>query len=223
PRRTVHYWIRQNSWDIQKENAAHMPALIVENCYHVIARYTEQLMSGDRAETPVTYKEADTLYKLAMTLNKLKGRISLNESMQVMGNFMESVEKIAPTMTDCILPFADQFIAENAIAARKARQAKPSEVLLFRPTNTEKQQDLDDIAAWQQENKMPEDADEKPTASVADMRRRSNFRSPGDAHAAALHHRQAKPTYEQFIADMQKQDETLKHLFPLNTKHTRAA
>jgi transposase-like protein len=88
PRRTLHYWIREKNWDRIKRSAAQMPSLLAENIYHIIARFTQQLLGEDRINRPITRHEADTLHKLVLTISKLKARTTLNESMEMFGTFM---------------------------------------------------------------------------------------------------------------------------------------
>lgn len=52
PRRTLHYWIREKNWDRIKRSAAHMPSLIAENVYHIMSRFTQQLLGEDRIAAP---------------------------------------------------------------------------------------------------------------------------------------------------------------------------
>lgn len=117
PRRTLHYWIRENNWDRQRECAGAMPSFIAENCYRILSRFTEQLLSEERADTPITYKEANTLHKLTLTIGKLRTRSTLNESMELFGHFMDSVQARSPQMAQAIMPFVDEFIAHSTVTA----------------------------------------------------------------------------------------------------------
>ncbi len=56
PRRTLHYWIREKNWDRIKRSAAHMPFLLAENVYHIISRFTQQLLGEDCVARPITHK-----------------------------------------------------------------------------------------------------------------------------------------------------------------------
>ena len=97
PRRTLHYWIREKNWDRIKRSAAQMPSLLAENIYHIIARFTQQLLGEDRINRPITRHEADTLHKLVLTISKLKARTTLNESMEMFGTFNRQVCCTLPT------------------------------------------------------------------------------------------------------------------------------
>jgi Putative ATPase subunit of terminase (gpP-like) len=114
PRRTLHYWIRKNNWDRMKQCSAHMPSLIAERCYHIMARFSEQLLSETRITSPITHKEADTLHKLTITISKLKSRSTLNESMEMMGFLMDSVSRKDPKLAEQLMPYIDEYITTRA-------------------------------------------------------------------------------------------------------------
>src|SRR6185312_8425079 len=105
-----HHWIRENNWEHQKLCAAHMPVMITENCYHILAAYTEQLLSPERNGAPITHREANTLYKLTNTVSKLQSRATLNENMETFGNFMDTVSVQSPEMAEAIAPFVNGYI-----------------------------------------------------------------------------------------------------------------
>ena len=86
-RSSLHHWIRLNNWERLKKNADHMPSSLAENCYHVFGDLTDSLLSHERIGYPVTAQEANTMYKLVLTINKLKTRNTLNESMEMFGNY----------------------------------------------------------------------------------------------------------------------------------------
>ncbi len=171
PRRTLHYWIREKNWDRIKRSAAQMPSLLAENIYHIIARFTQQLLGEDRINRPITHKEADTLHKLTITVGKLKNRNTLNESMEMFGMFMESVNSKSPEMAQQLIPFVDDYIADRA--ATNIRQFRPDNmndlglIPKQEPDLTEEQLDMQDIMAWTEEANTISSADvptkEEPT------------------------------------------------------------
>ena len=158
PRRTLHYWIREKNWDRIKRSAAQMPSLLAENIYHIIARFTQQLLGEDRINRPITHKEADTLHKLTLTVGKLKTRNTLNESMEMFGMFMESVNSKSPEMAQQLVPFVDDYIAGRA--ATNIQQFRPDNMndLGLIPKQeanlTEEQLDMQDIMAWTEEGEI---------------------------------------------------------------------
>jgi len=161
PRRALHYWIREKNWDRIKRSAAQMPSLLAENVYHIIARFTQQLLGEDRINRPITHKEADTLHKLTLTIGKLKTRNTLNESMEMFGLFMESVNQKSPEMAQQLVPFVDDYIAGRA--ATNIQQFRPDNMndLGLIPKQeanlTEEQLDMQDIMAWTEADNPPVD------------------------------------------------------------------
>jgi len=118
-RRSLHYWIKDGAWDRLKLNAVHMPAMLAENCYHLIGHYTKYLLSERRIVTPVSFKEAETLHRLVLTVNKLKNRSTINESMEMFAFFMEGLNKKAPKLAEEIMPHVEDYIAKRASVTHK--------------------------------------------------------------------------------------------------------
>ena len=140
-----------------------MPSLLAENIYHIIARFTQQLLGEDRINRPITRHEADTLHKLVLTIGKLKARTTLNESLEMFGTFMETVNHRSPEMAQQITPFVDDYIA--ARAATNIRELRPDNMndLGLIPKQeailTEEQLDMQDIMEWTEAGNMPIDID----------------------------------------------------------------
>ncbi len=157
PRRTLHYWIKEKNWDRLKNSAAHMPSLLAENCYHIIARFSEQLLSEDRIMRPITHQEADTLHKLALTVNKLKNRNTINESMEMFGYFIESVNRKSPELAKELVPFMDDYMSSRA--AIDASQFRPDHfndmglIPVQKEDTEEKKLDFQDVMEWTEAGK----------------------------------------------------------------------
>jgi hypothetical protein len=168
PRRTLHYWIKEKNWDRIKKSATHMPSLIAENCYLIMARFSQQILSEDRIMRPITHKEADTLHKLTLTIGKLKNRSTLNESMEMFGVFMDNVSKKAPDLAEEITPFVDEYISSRA--AINVHQFKPDNMNdnglypIEKENTRELQLDLQDIMEWDMA------ANNTPTANIEQLR-----------------------------------------------------
>jgi Putative ATPase subunit of terminase (gpP-like) len=152
PRRTLHYWVRQNNWQRIKESAAHMPSILADRCYHIFARFSEQLLSEDRIMRPVTHKEADTLHKLTLTIGKLKNRSTVNESMEMFGVLMDNINRKAPDLAERLVPFIDEYIAQRAsidVSMFRAPDLDDMGLIPHKEADiTEQQQDLADIMDW---------------------------------------------------------------------------
>ena len=152
PRSTLHYWIRKNNWDRIRQSAAVMPTLIAENCHLMIARLSENVLSEDRMTKPCTSLEANTMYKLALTAGKMKTRATIGENLEMLGFFMDFVNKQSPEMATAILPFVENYVASRA--AININQLTPdhfNELGLIPRTekdNTETKLDLQDIMEW---------------------------------------------------------------------------
>ena len=208
PRRTLHHWIKENHWERQKQSAACMPVMLTENCYHIISRLQQHLLSDDRATTPITHREADTLHKLVITIGKMKTRATLSESMEMMAGFMDRVNGRSPEMAQAILPFVEDYIssrsAEGAPQATPARSTGPSQAELDR----EALLDLEDMKAWAAQSNMPESG---PSVAANPGPSPQTPHIPDVDYAAR---RQSPPDYRALIADLLNQDKDKKHLFP---------
>src|SRR4051812_23182116 len=97
-RRSLHYWIKQNNWERIKQNAQHIPSMLAENCYRLIGGLTEEILSPDRAGKPVTSQEASAIYKLTLTINKLKNRGTVNEHIELFGWFLDDIAARDPKL-----------------------------------------------------------------------------------------------------------------------------
>ena len=143
PRRTLHHWIRQNNWDRQKQSSGLMPSLLAESTYHVIDRFTQQLL---KAET-ITHKDAEALHKFTITVNKLKKGATLNEGMEIFGCFMDEVNQKNPTIAQLVAPFVSDFVASHSTT--NLGMFKPVQETQL-PEDVLREQELDqqDIEAW---------------------------------------------------------------------------
>jgi len=150
-RSTLHCWVRENNWEHLKRAGAAMPSLIAGNCYQIMAQLTEHILSDERKNKPVTREEVESMYKLTLTINKLKARIALNESMETFTGFTEHLRTMSPELADGIEPFISSYIATCA-AARTAGM-KPKKAGNTAPASAEQDQveamlDAEDLAAW---------------------------------------------------------------------------
>ena len=113
-RRSLTYWIKEGNWSRLKDSATHLPSLLAENCYHIIGHLTESFLSERRLTNPVTHKEVDSLYRLALTVDKLKNRSTINESMEMFGFFIDGLRKKNAQLAADIMPYIDEYISARA-------------------------------------------------------------------------------------------------------------
>ena len=206
PRRTLHHWIKENNWEIQKLCGDYMPVRITENCYHVMANLTEHLLSDDRKAQPVTHREAETLHKMIMVIGKLKARATLCENLEMMAGFMDHVGHRSPEAAPLILPFVEDYVASRtAISALpatafQAPRNTPSSAELER----ERQLDLQDIATWE--------AEKKQAASTPATTATAEPRIPIRDEATQKRNT-GTPSYEDFREDLRRANEDRQHLY----------
>lgn len=113
-RRTISTWVLQENWNRLRNAAHHLPSILAENCYHIIGHLTEHYLSESRLTRPVTHLEADTLYKLASTINKMGKRTALNESMEIVTGLLHFIQQQSPKLARQLSPHIRQYLASRA-------------------------------------------------------------------------------------------------------------
>ena len=113
-RRSLSYWVREGDWDRLKKSAEHLPAILVENCYHIFGNLTERYLSERRVTDPVKPVEIDALYKLTRTIKNLKSRAALNESIELCGHFMDMLHAKNPELAQAVIPYLDEYMTSRA-------------------------------------------------------------------------------------------------------------
>ena len=160
-RRAIHYWAHDNQWDQIKKSAAHMPSLLAGNCYFIMAKMQQDILSEERREKAPTCEEVNALYKLTLTIGKLQKRSTLNETLEMSTHFMEFVNDQSPEAADLIKPFIVDYITSRAkIQPLQFTPPKRTEEELTRLKEQAAQEahlDLEDIAHWSQ-NPVPSSA-----------------------------------------------------------------
>lgn len=114
PRRTLHFWIKKNNWDRLKNSAEHMPSLMVENCYHILGNYTRNILDADKYDESLSRDHADIMYKITATIQKLKNRSSLNDSMEMFALFQDGLSKENPELATALIPYIERYIAKRS-------------------------------------------------------------------------------------------------------------
>ena len=146
-RRTMYNWVHENNWEQLKKASAAMPSLIAGNCYQAMARLTEHVLSPERADKPITRDEVNSLYKLTLTVNKLKAKGIVSEIVETLTWFLDSVREESPEMAEKMMPFVRNFVSSRSLAdlgysmPPKAKGKTAQEA-------REAQLDLEDMEAW---------------------------------------------------------------------------
>ena len=158
-RSTLHYWIKQNSWERLKKSAAMMPSIIAEKCYMIMDNFTDSLLSEFRIKRPITSQEVDILHKLTLTIKKLKHRSTINENMEMFAYFMESINKKSPELALQVQPFVDEYITSQASVYTEV--LKPEYFNQFglipqqEPDREEIKADAQDLWHWNEDKDAP--------------------------------------------------------------------
>ena len=152
-RRTLHNWVRENNWEYLKRSGNAMPSLIAANCYQAMAQLSEHILSPERAGKPITREEVDSLYKLTLTINKLKARSILTESMETFTGFLESMRNKSPELADSIGPLISRYVSSGAAANiyQLKRDASRTAPASHEDNIREAQLDKEDLRAWAEE------------------------------------------------------------------------
>ena len=200
-RRSLHYWIRQNNWEQLRKNAAVMPSFLAENCYQVLGGITTHLLSANRIGHPATPAEVNSIYKLTMAITKLKNSCTLNESMEVLGQFTDALNDKDPMLAAQVQPHMEEYIKgraakgnrqyrESGIASAKQHTPADSGVM-----DEEQRLDIEDFAAWSVRESglapngqkassnapVPESPQKPPQKSIRDMLRGTATTGPSKA------------------------------------------
>ena len=132
-----------------------IPSFIAENCYMVLGNLTGQLLSADRLGQPATIQEVNAIYKLTLTINKLKAKATLNESMETLAWFTESVQSKDPELAQKLQPHLEEYIAARASKGTNQYWKSKLSAVEKNTINSEAQErenelDMEDLKAWAQ-------------------------------------------------------------------------
>ena len=133
-RKTILYWSKQHDWDKLRLSARTMPSLVAERRHDVIDQCLNNFLAegSNTPANPLQLKDAQTLHLLATTIKKLKTRTTINESMEMFGNFIDSLDRRNPTLAQQIKPEIEEYITlrneveGNNDLAHDLRKANPS-------------------------------------------------------------------------------------------------
>ena len=175
-RSTLHHWVRDYNWDHIKQSAAAIPTQLAENCYFIMAKMQEEILSESRNGKPATFLEVNSLYKLTLTIGKLQKRCPLNETLEMGAHFMEFVDQRSPEAADFIKPYIDSYILARAAEPKQSTPVKKATAPTT-PTeqdDTEARLDLEDLSYW------AENPSEVPIAKVAENKATAQQSSNND-------------------------------------------
>jgi hypothetical protein len=113
-RHTLSIWVREGDWDRLKNAGNNLPSILAEKVYLIIGHLTDYHLSERRMTDPISHKQADTLYKLALTVAKLRTRSALNESMEMMGHLLQRIQKKDADLATSLAPHIDEYLSEKA-------------------------------------------------------------------------------------------------------------
>lgn len=152
-RTSLHAWVREQEWDRLKKSAQHMPALVAENCYLIMAKLQESMLSELRFMKPPTPDEINMLSKLTLSIRRLTKRSALNESMELNNHLMEYVNREHPEMSEAIQPIINGFLKHRSkVQPHQFMSSKFNDEGRIPTPGThpdiEKQLDLQDLMDW---------------------------------------------------------------------------
>jgi predicted DNA-binding protein YlxM (UPF0122 family)/phosphoribosylformylglycinamidine (FGAM) synthase PurS component len=163
-RRTLYYWVKDNEWDRLKKSAQHMPSLLAENMYLIMAKMQADLMSEAHAYTPVTPQEIKMIDMASRTINRLRNRHTVNETLELQAHLMDYVQQQHPDAVATLQPIIKGFLKSRA-------KVQPHQFMAGRLSNTgalvqterdiiESQLDLENMMYWAENPTLtPEDTE----------------------------------------------------------------
>jgi predicted DNA-binding protein YlxM (UPF0122 family) len=166
-RSTLHYWINQNNWERIKKNATHIPSLLADNCYRLMGDLMDEILSEDRVGKPVTAQEASTIYKLTLTIGKLKNRGTLTENMELFGWLLDSIAAKNPQLATEVQPYISSYIhTRDIMSSRDYRENLEHTPMTPKPDPEEDKLDFADHMAWAQSGSK-EEPQQQPVTPAA--------------------------------------------------------
>jgi predicted DNA-binding protein YlxM (UPF0122 family) len=164
-RRTLYYWVKDNEWDRLKKSAQHMPSLLAENMYLIMAKMQADLMAEAHAYTPVTPQEMKMVDMASRTIQRLRNRHTVNETLELQAHLMDYVQQQHPEAVATLQPIIKGFLKSRA-------KVQPHQFMAGRLNDTgavmqterdilESQLDLENMMYWAENpGKSPDDIEE---------------------------------------------------------------
>ncbi len=118
-RRTVNYWATDNQWDRIKTCAGNLPMIMAENCYLIMGKLQNEILSDTNTDKPINLKQINSLCKLTNTVRKIATRNTLNDNIELRGLFLDHVNAQNPELALQIQPYIDSYLLTQVKASSK--------------------------------------------------------------------------------------------------------
>jgi DNA-binding XRE family transcriptional regulator len=112
-RRTIYQWSVDGNWERLKMSSNSMPIVLAEKCYYLVGHFTDHLLSRGSIDGAMARSDAETLYKLVLSIGKLRKGSTVNENMEAFTYFLESIKKKDPALAEQVLPHFEEYITQR--------------------------------------------------------------------------------------------------------------
>jgi len=152
-RTTLHGWVREGNWDRLKRSAEHLPSILAEKCYLIFGQLADNYLSERRLTNPISFKEAETLHRIMLTIQKMRNRNTVNESMEMFALFQDILKKENPGLAGEVFPYIEKHLSSRASVYTHgllpANFTKMGRIPFDPPGNIEEEQlDYKDFFDW---------------------------------------------------------------------------
>lgn len=113
--RTIYTWIHQYSWDKLKQAAYQAPVTITESICSELAELQADIASREKGKRFPDPKEAETIRKLVIALEKLKKYPSLSLNMQVLETFKNFIRPIDKEFACKLADYMERFLSGKSV------------------------------------------------------------------------------------------------------------
>ena len=87
-----------------------MPTILAEKCYFLIGHLADHILMRESFSGSAARSDAETLHKLALTVNKLKKGSTLNENMEAFTYFIENIKRKDPALAGELMPHFEEYV-----------------------------------------------------------------------------------------------------------------
>ena len=107
---TVNKWASKDNWELLKVSITITREQQLKNHYRQLAELNNAISGRPQGERFPTTAEADTIAKLANTINKMETDVGLSEITSVFGDFLKWLRTFDPEQSKLICPVMDAFV-----------------------------------------------------------------------------------------------------------------